>query len=60
MAAHGPTKLPTADLQHLRSELLYRTLVEHQPDLVLVDHMPGGVQGELGPASLRAPAEVAF
>src|SRR5205085_428081 len=47
-----PTSLPipTADLQHLRSELLYRTLVEYQPDLVLVDHMPGGVQGELGPA----------
>jgi predicted glycosyltransferase len=47
-----PTSLAisTADLRHLRSELLYRTLVEYQPDLVLVDHMPGGVQGELRPA----------
>src|SRR5919199_1451513 len=47
-----PTSLPisTADLHHLRSELLYRTLVEYQPDLVLVDHMPGGVKGELRPA----------
>src|ERR671939_667359 len=47
-----PTSLPipTADLQRLRSELLYRTLVEYQPDLVLVDHMPGGAQGELRPA----------
>src|ERR687885_809359 len=47
-----PTSLPipTADLLRLRSELLYRTLVEYQPDLVLVDHMPGGVQGELRPA----------
>src|SRR5919108_4655306 len=47
-----PTSLPipTADLQHLRSRLLYRTLVDYRPDLVLVDHMPGGVQGELRPA----------
>src|ERR687885_151693 len=47
-----PTSLsiPTADLHRLRSELLYRTLVEYQPDLVLVDHMPGGARGELRPA----------
>jgi predicted glycosyltransferase len=47
-----PTSLaiPTADLQRLRSALLYRTLVEYQPDLVLVDHMPGGARGELRPA----------
>src|SRR5918911_1212720 len=47
-----PTSLPipTADLQHLRSTLLSQTLVEYRPDLVLVDHMPGGVQGELRPA----------
>src|SRR5919199_595301 len=47
-----PTSLaiPTADLQRLRCELLYRTLVEYWPDLVLVDHMPGGARGELGPA----------
>src|SRR4051794_9911782 len=47
-----PTSLPipTADLQHLRSGLLYHTLMDYQPDLVLVDHMPGGVQGELYPA----------
>src|ERR671935_1431267 len=47
-----PTSLPipTADLHHLRSGLLYRTLVEYQPDLVLVDHMPGGAQAELRPA----------
>jgi predicted glycosyltransferase len=42
--------IATADLQRLRSELLYRTLAEYQPDVVLVDHMPGGVQGELRPA----------
>src|SRR5919198_2641631 len=47
-----PTSLaiPTADLQRLRSELLYHTLVAYQPDLVLVDHMPGGARGELRPA----------
>jgi predicted glycosyltransferase len=47
-----PTSLPIpmADLQHLRARLLYRTLVDYRPDLVLVDHMPGGVQGELAPA----------
>jgi predicted glycosyltransferase len=47
-----PTSLPipTADLQHLRSGLLSHTLVEYRPDLVLFDHMPAGVQGELGPA----------
>jgi predicted glycosyltransferase len=47
-----PTSLPidTVDLQHLRVELLRRTLVAYRPDLVLVDHMPGGVQGELIPA----------
>src|SRR5919202_624147 len=47
-----PPSLPisTADLHHLRSGLLYHTLVEYQPDLVLVDHMPGGAQGELRPA----------
>src|ERR687884_536015 len=44
-----PTSFPisTADLRHLRSALLSRTLAEYQPDLVLVDHMPGGAQGEL-------------
>src|ERR671932_1046823 len=49
------TSLPlaTADLRQLRSALLSRTLVEYQPDLVLVDHMPGGAQGELRSA-LRA------
>src|ERR671934_2219156 len=47
-----PTSLPipTVDLQRLRSGLLYRTLMDYQPDLVLVDHMPGGAQGELRPA----------
>src|ERR671932_1255793 len=47
-----PTSLPisTAHLQRLRSGLLYHTLVEYQPDLVLVDHMPGGARGELRPA----------
>src|SRR5919108_865009 len=47
-----PTSLPipTADLQRLRSGLLYHTLVDYRPDLVLVDHMPGGTQGELRPA----------
>src|SRR5918911_5686417 len=47
-----PTSLPipTADLQRLRSGLLYRTLVDYRPDLVLVAHMPGGARGELRPA----------
>src|SRR5918911_195658 len=47
-----PTSLPipTADLLRLRSGLLYRTLVDYRPDLVLVDHMPGGARGELRPA----------
>src|ERR687886_2114156 len=47
-----PTSLPisTADLQRLRSGLLYHTLVDYRPDLVLVDHMPGGARGELRPA----------
>jgi predicted glycosyltransferase len=47
-----PTSLPidTADLQHLRAELLRRALMAYRPDLFLVDHMPGGVQAELIPA----------
>jgi predicted glycosyltransferase len=38
------------DLQRIRAELLCNALQNYQPDLVLVDHMPHGSQGELIPA----------
>lgn len=37
-------------LQRMRAELLSNALQNYQPDLVLVDHMPHGSQGELIPA----------
>ncbi len=40
----------TPDLQRLRAGLLHNALLNYQPDLVLVDHMPGGALGELLPA----------
>jgi len=42
--------LPIMDVQPLRVALLHEGLLKYQPDLVLVDHMPGGAQGELLPA----------
>jgi len=42
--------LPIMDVQALRIALLHEGLLKYQPDLVLVDHMPGGAQGELLPA----------
>lgn len=48
-------RLPLAalDMQRLRIGLLERGLLEYEPDLLLVDHMPQGAHGELiGP--LRA------
>ena len=42
--------LPITDVQPLRIALLHEGLLKYQPDLVLVDHMPGGAQGELLPA----------
>jgi predicted glycosyltransferase len=37
-------------LQRMRAELLSNAFQNYQPDLVLVDHMPHGSQGELIPA----------
>jgi len=37
-------------LQRMRAELLSNALQNYRPDLVLVDHMPHGSQGELLPA----------
>lgn len=42
--------LPITDVHPLRIALLHEGLLKYQPDLVLVDHMPGGAQGELLPA----------
>lgn len=42
--------LPIMDMRPLRVALLHEGLLKYQPDLVLVDHMPGGAQGELLPA----------
>jgi predicted glycosyltransferase len=39
-----------ADLQRIRAELLRNALKNYQPDLILVDHMPHGSQGELLPS----------
>lgn len=37
-------------LQRMRAELLSNALLNYRPDLILVDHMPHGSQGELLPA----------
>ena len=39
-----------ADLRRLRADVLHCALRSFAPDLLLVDHMPGGVQGELFPS----------
>ncbi len=38
------------ELVHLRADLLRNALLDFHPDLLLVDHMPAGAQGELLPA----------
>jgi len=43
-------RIPTTDLQHLRAGLLQTAFINYRPHLVLVDHMPGGAQGELIPS----------
>src|SRR5213594_1489985 len=47
-----PTRLSiqTSEMRRLRSGLLLKGLVGFRPDLLLVDHMPAGAQGELIPA----------
>jgi predicted glycosyltransferase len=42
--------LPIMDVRPLRMALLHEGLLKYRPDLLLVDHMPGGAQGELIPA----------
>src|SRR5206468_5496540 len=43
-------RMSTLEVRKLRVTLLHDALVNYRPDLVLVDHMPGGAQGELIPA----------
>ncbi|PYU93009.1 MAG: hypothetical protein DMG08_11255 [Acidobacteria bacterium] len=43
-------RMSTLEVRKLRVSLLHDALVNYRPDLVLVDHMPGGAQGELIPA----------
>src|SRR5919198_5965703 len=38
------------ELIRLRADLMCNALLNFRPDVVLVDHMPGGAQGELVPA----------
>src|SRR2546426_9236488 len=48
----GPARLRMDKqlLKTLRADLLRSVLLNYRPDLLLVDHMPAGVQGELLPA----------
>ena len=43
-------RMDERELIRLRADLLCNALRSFRPDLVLVDHMPGGAQGELIPA----------
>ena len=43
-------RMEQAELLRMRADLLRETLLHFRPDLLLVDHMPGGVRGELLPA----------
>lgn len=43
-------RIDEGELVELRANLLRDALVNFRPDLLLVDHMPGGAQGELLPA----------
>ena len=47
-----PVQLRTSidDVQRVRTGLLRSVLIDYRPDLLLVDHMPGGARGELIPA----------
>jgi predicted glycosyltransferase len=42
-------RLETPHVLKMRTELLRHTITAFQPDLLVVDHMPGGAQGELLP-----------
>jgi predicted glycosyltransferase len=46
-----------ADLRKLRGDVLRCALLSFAPDLLLVDHMPGGVQGELVPSLMAVRRE---
>lgn len=46
-------RIRVRDLQRMRAELLCNALQSYRPDLVLVDHMPHGSQGELIPALMK-------
>jgi predicted glycosyltransferase len=43
-------QMDESELLRLRADLLRNALLNFRPDLVLVDHMPQGAQGELVPA----------
>lgn len=43
-------RIDERELVELRANLLRDALVNFRPNLLLVDHMPGGAQGELLPA----------
>ena len=43
-------RMDERELVQLRAKLLRNVLLNFRPDLLLVDHMPGGAQGELVPA----------
>ena len=43
-------RIDERELSRLRSDLLRDALLDFRPNLFLVDHMPGGAQGELLPA----------
>src|SRR3989454_8896190 len=43
-------RIDERDLIRLRADLLRDAVLDFRPDLLLVDHMPGGAQGELVPA----------
>ncbi len=43
-------RISTPDVRQLRATMLQDVFASYRPDLVLVDHMPGGAQGELMPA----------
>jgi predicted glycosyltransferase len=43
-------RIDDGELLRLRADVLRHALLNYRPDLVLVDHMPGGARGELLPA----------
>ncbi len=42
-------QIPSPDIQALRSNLILHTIRDYQPNVLLVDHSPGGGKGELLP-----------